>query len=518
MKTYFSDNENKSQSLLESIEEHEKFELMSRTPAFLWSLCELHQQTEIFIKIETVTQLFAWELTIYIQQHFRFMVGVKGLTSAKSPMDILDIIEVQMIVEKLSKIAKTSLEKNDLFIDVSEVEEQPNEIQFNVEFLEKSGFINVVKTSFGDKIQFYHLLMQEFLTAIHFMFTPTLNSEKLVDENIYRGVAPLFAGLKGACLPNSTSPKDLIQFVHKLNICYSNKIAGDDDESFAYRSLRNSYRSNLFLEILFEYQNDLDRSPLALCHQRLDSDIQNLLDIYGRFGITVEVVPKNCQEASTQFSFFTELNEYCNVEKFDNLEDFIQSCDSFKQRHKYKAFSIQFAKFKRDLYELKINCKVGMKFEKDLSWIIKQAKFMTKNERYENTWLGEVVVTWICNQKYTKNLLENFYLRSMCDLILKEKITLQQNHWKSMLFKFIVDNSIYKHLFHCTKNSYCFRLSLISSKHHPNSDLLEATISYQRLLLYFTLSYELNLESRINQAIHERCSSKISNNCFVSIF
>ena len=79
---YFSGNKNKSKSLLESIGEQEKLDLMSRTPAFLWSLCELHQQSETFTNIQTVTQLFAWQLTIYLQQHFRCL-----LYTSPSPRD-----------------------------------------------------------------------------------------------------------------------------------------------------------------------------------------------------------------------------------------------------------------------------------------------------------------------------------------------------------------------------------------------------------------------------------------------
>ena len=241
---YFSGNKNKSKSLLESIGEQEKLDLMSRTPAFLWSLCELHQQSETFTNIQTVTQLFAWQLTIYLQQHFRFD---RKLIAKQNPMDIFDEPKVRNIVKKLSKIAQKSLNTNDLFIDASEVEEKTDQSQLTVEFLERSGFINIVKTPYGKKIQFYHLLMQEFLTAIHFVFLSPIHNIELLNNHVYRGTAPLYTGLKGACLLNSTSPKDLIQFAQKLQICVVDAV---NQLSFPYYAAETS-DFKLISEVLF---------------------------------------------------------------------------------------------------------------------------------------------------------------------------------------------------------------------------------------------------------------------------
>ena len=74
-------------------------------------------------------------------------------------MDIFAELKVKKVVEKLSKIAKTSLETNNLFIEMSAIEEKPSRNHSVIEELEKSGFINIVETSVGKKVEFYHLMM-----------------------------------------------------------------------------------------------------------------------------------------------------------------------------------------------------------------------------------------------------------------------------------------------------------------------------------------------------------------------
>ena len=327
VQTYFSVNKTKSQSLLESIEQHEKLMLMSKTPAFLWSLCELHQQTEAFIKIETVTQLFAWQITVYLQQHFRF-VAPKGSISTTSPMDIFNAPELRMIVTKLSKIAKTSLDKSNVLIDVSKIDSQEHTIQS----MEKSGFINLVMTSYGEKIQFYHMLMQEFLTAIHFMVTPSLDDQELLDKDIYHGVAPLYAGLKGACLANSTSPQDLTRFVRNLKICHQQPLRVPRLLSFADRSLE---KKDQFLEILFEYQNHLDRPFIGACEEHSNL-IKICKEIASGYSSVFESVPEGHYYNGTidygsctafpKFYMIANILEQCDVRTTDNMKEFFENC------------------------------------------------------------------------------------------------------------------------------------------------------------------------------------------------
>ena len=327
VQTYFSVNETKSQSLLESIEQHEKLELMSRTPAFLWSLCELHQQTEAFIKIETVTQLFAWQITVYLQQHFRF-VAPKGSISTTSSMDIFNALDLRIMIKKLSKIAKTSLDKSNVLIDVSEIASQEHTIQS----MEKSGFINLVMTSYGEKIQFYHMLMQEFLTAIHFMVTPSLDDQELLDKDIYHGVAPLYAGLKGSCLANSTSPQDLTRFVRNLKICHQQPLRVPRLLSFADRSLA---KEDQFLEILFEYQNHLDRPFIGACeeHSNLITMSKAIAYPYSRFFESVPdghyyngTIDYGSCAAFPKFYKLAKILEQCDVRTTHNMKEFFENC------------------------------------------------------------------------------------------------------------------------------------------------------------------------------------------------
>eukprot|EP00111_Clytia_hemisphaerica_P019647 TCONS_00057966-protein len=71
IKNYFNLNESKAENLIVAIQKHENLKLMAKTPAFLWSLCELHQNTDGFEEIETVTPLFILQLSLFIQEHLR---------------------------------------------------------------------------------------------------------------------------------------------------------------------------------------------------------------------------------------------------------------------------------------------------------------------------------------------------------------------------------------------------------------------------------------------------------------
>ena len=170
----------------------------------------------------------------------------------------------------------------------------------------------------------------------------------------YTGVAPLYAGLIGACLPQSTSPKDLVKFVHKLKICSLVK-PGEDD--LFYGSISNAISYEL-LEILFEYRNNnLDTSSLILCGRTVKNELNYLLHIYHRIGLVQQsTIPKTCHDS--QVTFFTMMNKYCNVVKFgDNFKEFVKKCDSFKGRLEYKQSSEYYLKLKTSLQILRVQCK-----------------------------------------------------------------------------------------------------------------------------------------------------------------
>ena len=159
-------------------------------------------------------------------------------------MEIYKQAIVRKLVLALSKLAKVTLSKGEVLLNM---EELSNEI--DVDLLERSGILSRVKTISGNKVQFSHMLMQEFLTAIYFIVNPDIPSLIELEGAVY-----LYAGLAGACQKNSNSSKDLQLFVNALEIC------GEE----LYKDFFLSYKDNIYysedddkflLQCIYEYQN-----------------------------------------------------------------------------------------------------------------------------------------------------------------------------------------------------------------------------------------------------------------------
>ena len=107
IENYFSSNKEKTINLKGIIEQSENLQLMSRVPAFLWSLCELHQESESFGNITTMTPIFVWQLTIFLRQHLRQLNSTENVSN--DPMDIFHKPTVKKLVLHLSKVAEMTL-------------------------------------------------------------------------------------------------------------------------------------------------------------------------------------------------------------------------------------------------------------------------------------------------------------------------------------------------------------------------------------------------------------------------
>ena len=77
--------------------------------------------------------------------------------------------------------------------------------------------------------------------------------------------------------------------------------------------------------------------------------------MYNRIGLVDETVPTTCEEAK-EYTYFSELNQYCGIEKIDNLKDLIKACDSLKWKQNCKLYSETFSKLKNAIQKLRINC------------------------------------------------------------------------------------------------------------------------------------------------------------------
>ena len=363
IETYFQ-NKTVATKFKEMINKSYQLQLMSRVPAFLWSMCELHVETGAFQKVTTVTELYVWQLTIFLRQHYQ---KSDNLEQETSHMSIYKKTSVQNLVFSLATTAKMMLSSGSILIDVEDL--GSDKIR---EEIERSGLFSSVTTSVGNKLQFNHMIIQEFLTAISYLHESIFDYVRSpFKSKLFHRCIPMIAGLQGALVPNSQSPKVVIDFVKNLfsnsgpyifDLCFS-KIAD-------IALLKNHF---LFLETFYEFQNSLSPAMIGFCDK---------FEMIEKFCHTYKVLVSVMWISEYQFcsnffcpeSLFAEHNDYekipnfrefedierlCNVNQYERLEDYfkinrILHHESFEIRNKlYRMFLIT----KRSFFYLKQNCK-----------------------------------------------------------------------------------------------------------------------------------------------------------------
>lgn len=203
-----------SNMLKEKIEHSSHLKMMSTVPVYLWTLCSLFQEQNMSEVPTTITELFVWQLAIFLQRHYRTNMS-KALENV---FDIFTISSIQQLIHGLSFVAHEMLLKGVILIDESEL---PDVIK--AQNLEATGLISQISTPYGKKYQFNHLMMQEFLTALYYFFSIENSYDLLLNENL-KGCVTLAAGIGGALEHNSRSPKVLIQFVQALGLDFKDNI------------------------------------------------------------------------------------------------------------------------------------------------------------------------------------------------------------------------------------------------------------------------------------------------------
>ena len=268
-----------------------------------------------------MTPMFAWQLTIFLRHHLHQFNSTENVSN--DPMDIFQKLAVKKLVLHLSKVAEMTLTRGEALISSTELE-----LHVNVKQLEKSGLICRVKTSFGDKIQFNHMQMQEFLTAIHYLADQESNYKTFLSLDSLSGSCSFYAGLSGACLQNSNSSQDLQRFVAILGICRTEALVTFPDNVLFLKNY-------LFLESLFEFQNDLSPPIFGFCDSmEFSNSIILMQTIYNHylkagtitpFASDTSIFMKNCKN-SPKFYILTEIMRRCDIRKFSNVESYFRKC------------------------------------------------------------------------------------------------------------------------------------------------------------------------------------------------
>lgn len=174
-----------SNMLKEKIEHSSHLKVMSTVPVYLWTLCSLFQEQNMFEVPTTITELFVWQLAIFLQRHYKTNIS-KALDNV---FDIFTISSMQQLIHGLSFVAHKMLLKGVILIDVSDLPEV-----IKAQNLEATGLISGMSTIYGKKYQFNHLMMQEFLTALYYFLSYENIYDLTLNKNL-KGCVPLAAGM-----------------------------------------------------------------------------------------------------------------------------------------------------------------------------------------------------------------------------------------------------------------------------------------------------------------------------------
>ena len=222
--------------------------LMSRIPVYLRGLCEIYQNEEFsddLSSARTTNEIFIGQLAMYLHKHYR----ERSHQQVKLPMmDIFKIEKVQSTIKRIAELAKVALLHESIYVSLSKTNIT------SLDEIEISGLISVIKTPVEVKLEFNHLLLQEFLTALHYLTqNQTIVNKELFSQPQLEGCLHLYAGFQGALLKETRSPELIVQFLENLHLRHQ-KVKSNQ---LVIHHLIEVKRGDLLADTMFEYHNEI---------------------------------------------------------------------------------------------------------------------------------------------------------------------------------------------------------------------------------------------------------------------
>ncbi|XP_057298350.1 uncharacterized protein LOC130629228 [Hydractinia symbiolongicarpus] len=351
----FSGSDTKLGNLLrKKIYESKQLKLLSRIPVFLWTICSLYQEQRLLHAPKTTTELFVWQLTLFLHRHY------KTRPSNQLTSNVFDIFKekcVQKVVFSLSFLAQKMLADGVILIDVAGI---PKEIRN--ENIEATGLVSKLQTMDGLKYQFNHLLMQEFLTAVYYFFPEGKHKNDITSNPSLSGCLPLVCGLHGALKVKSESSSILKQFVKNMGLV-----------QHGINPLNNLLRTKnpQLLQGIFEYQNNLSEKIIQQC--KLTSGCSDLF-------LTVDA-----SHTQSELVYF--------LEKYRN--DFDVLGITFKQNQGGVSCVVGLSKIMSDICSVSSLIIYSNSFDQgSLKYFITSLHYCSKNSVYTSKWYSIIFVYW----------------------------------------------------------------------------------------------------------------------------
>ena len=164
------------------IQSSETLSKMLNMPAYLWSICSVHQQLSLEDVPRTFTELHLYNILLFLQKHW--------LSKQHSLRSLDDVVNSPKTLKYIKLIAEFAYEQITLY-------EQKKVINFNNEVLDELQKMGLVIN--GDKhVEFPHLAIQELFAAIYIMLEDSIEERvKMLMNPALTGCLSFVAGLEG---------------------------------------------------------------------------------------------------------------------------------------------------------------------------------------------------------------------------------------------------------------------------------------------------------------------------------
>ena len=305
---YMLSNITISKRVKKMVKDNKQFGLMSRIPVYLKLICTIYGSYEVIGTIDTTTELYVWQLALYIQEY----VKRKEIPSVlDEPGEIFELLYVQNIIIKIAELSY------EMFGQGLAIIEKESNVKWKMyDKLEDLGFVLKISSS---KLQFYHMTLQEFMVAIHLSLNEKLFCEVEINED--SEVLSLYTGLQGGLVTNSQSAAIIKNFARVMNFTKNSNTCSKKVSHFKWTRLHHEYHNkqdnNAFfwnMSVCRSHMNDI------YFHEKVLED----WEIHSTYEMRQGIVRKYIEQGES-------IDEYCLTDAWMHIYVFTMTyypCDN----------------------------------------------------------------------------------------------------------------------------------------------------------------------------------------------
>ena len=293
---YFGNQQHMAETVRNKINESENLSVMASIPVYTWVICAIFNEDISIESPRTTTHLCSYACVLFLRNHLKKSLH-NPIPINCSLLDIINNEDVIQVILNLAELSKSTLKYKKVVFSNKDFKSKTFSIP-----LEETGFI--VKDKIKSVYQFRHLVLQEYLAALHF-YIISPNISKIFNEVNYISCIPIIAGLSGienvtdgdpiACLVRKLKEYSINTVKVKLRRFFVKKNTKEIVQRWLQRMLVDQYDDNgklvigpncsPLLESFYECQGNisidgLDNASIVITDIIFHHDIRNALYLF----------------------------------------------------------------------------------------------------------------------------------------------------------------------------------------------------------------------------------------------